>query len=341
MALSIFLWGVVLAGAGGCASSARDIGSAAAPAVVRAGLHEANTADSQREIQKMLDSPAIQRVGERVGEGVGIGLFNQVNKLSSGDAAVPSDGAAVSDAASGNPSSATVGGGAAGAATEAATGARATTSTSQPIAGKTPGAAAVMGLAGGGGLNGFVHSSVQEAFLAATDPQFKAGERAMAEAIGEGFVEGMITVLNKDGPALGDTLRRQVGPIMQDLIRDQIAPAVRDVLRDQVAPLALQVWKEGATETLKLTVRPDLQPDVMLNAKNASIGASRGTHEAMIEAGILTSSGDFSSGIVFYFRTAAAIAVLIVVALLSLLLMLNLLVLYHRRNRHKSAGPGA
>ena len=176
-------------------------------------------------------------------------------------------------------------------------------------------------------------SSVQEAFLAATDPQFKAGEEAMSEAIGEGFVGGMITVLNNKGPALGDTIRKQLGPIVQELIRDQIAPAVKDMLEKQLAPAALQVWREGAVETLKLTVRPDLQPDVMQNAQNASLGATRGTHLAMIESGILAPSGELNPHVKFYLWVVLVTLGAIIIAVMCLLLMLNLLVLHHWRHR--------
>ena len=284
----------------GCASAAKDVGAAATPVVVHSTLQEANQPDEQNQVQHLLNSPAVQHVGQNIGEGVGIGLFNEANKLTDGGAATANSGT--------------------------------TLPTTAPGA-KTPGAAALVGLTSGGGLNGFVKSSVQEAFLAATDPQFKAGEAAMSEAIGEGFVTGMITVLNDKGPALGETIRKQLGPIMQELIRDQIAPAVRDMLQKQLAPAALQVWREGAIETLKLTVRPDMQPDVQRNAENASIGASRGTQQVLIESGILTASGKLNEHMRFYLWVCAAIAALIVIALVSLLLLLNLLLFYHWRHR--------
>jgi hypothetical protein len=186
-------------------------------------------------------------------------------------------------------------------------------------------------------LNGFVKSSVQEAFLAATNPEFRAGEEAMSEAIGEGFVSGMIDVLNKKGPDLGQTIRKQLGPIVQELIRDEIAPAVRDMLQQQLAPAALQVWREGAVETLKLSVRPDLQPEVQQNAQNMSIGAEHGTHQVMIESGLITPDGALAPRIKLYLWSAIGAIALVLIALLSLLLMLNLLVLHHLRHRNAPA----
>ncbi len=191
-----------------------------------------------------------------------------------------------------------------------------------------------MGLAGGG-LNGFVKSSVQEAFLAATDPQFKAGEEAMSEAIGEGFVSGMIKVLNEKGPELGETIRKQLGPIVQELIREQIAPAVRDMLQQQLAPAALQVWKQGAVETLKLTVRPDLQPDVQQNAQNISIGAGHGTHQVLMESGWVTASGELTPKVKIFTWWVMAAVGLILFSIFTLLIMLNLLVLHHWRRRNE------
>jgi hypothetical protein len=299
---------------GGCASTAKDISAAATPVVVSSGLHQANQPDEQQQIQKLFESPAFQKFGQSVGEGVGIGLFNQANKLASGDDS--------SNAA----------------ATQPTTGP--TTGPMTGPASRAPGKAAVAGLASGGGLNGFVKSSVQEAFLAATDPQFKKGEEAMSEAIGEGFVTGMITVLNKEGPALGDTIRKQLGPIVQELIREQIAPALRDMLKDNIAPAALQVWKEGAVETLKLTVRPDLQPDVVRNAQNASLGATRGTHQAMVESGVLAPDGQLSTHLKIYLWTGGVAVGLILLASFSLLVLLNLIALHHWRRRdmaHKVA----
>jgi hypothetical protein len=295
--------------AGGCTSTARDIATAATPAAERAGLHEANTPDSQQQLSHLLDSPAIQHAGQSIGQGVGIGLFNQANQLASGVESAADDSGAASRP--GGPST-------------------------------MPGAAAMVGLTHGGGLSGFVHSSVQEAFLAATDPQFRAGEQAMSESIGEGFVKGMITVLNKEGPAIGDTVHRQLGPIVQSLIRDQIAPAVRDMLQEQLAPAALQVWREGAVETLKLTVRPDLQPDVVQNAENASIGASKGTHQALVDSGFLTASGDLNPHVKLAAWTAIVAIGLVMTALFCLLVSLNLLVLHHwRRRMAKRADSGA
>lgn len=283
--------------ASGCASTARDISASATPVAVRTGLHEANTPDSQQELLHILDSPAVQRTGQSIGEGVAIGLYNQTNELVDG-----------SDMPTTNPSTATT----------------------------KPGASALLGLTHGGGLSGFVQSSVQEAFLAATNPQFRAGEQAMSESIGQGFVQGMITVFNKQGTAIGETVRRQLGPIVQEMIREQIAPAARDMIEKQLAPAALQVWREGAVETLQLTVRPDLQPDVMKNAENASIGASHGTHQAMIESGILTPLGNLNPQLKLYFWTVIIGVALILIALFCLLVLLNLLVLHHLRRRHRT-----
>ena len=75
-----------LCGLGGCASSVRDIGATATPVVVRSGLHAANEPDNQKQIQQLLDSLAVQKAGQSIGEGVGIGLFNQANKLTGNDA---------------------------------------------------------------------------------------------------------------------------------------------------------------------------------------------------------------------------------------------------------------
>jgi hypothetical protein len=313
---------------GGCAPAAKEIGAAAAPVVVRSGLHEANEADDQQQLQRLANSPGIEKIGEQVGqhigEGVAVGLFNQANKLMGDDTAATPDTNGNTPVAAG----ATTG------PTSGPTTGPSTGPTSAP-ASKTPGAAALMGTAHGGGMNGFVKSSVQEAFLAATNPQFRAGEEAMAEAIGEGAVRGMITVLNKEGPAIGETIRKQLGPIVQELIREEIAPAVKDMLQDQLAPAALKVWKEGAVETLKLTVRPDLSQDVMRNAENMSIGAGRGTHQDLVDSGVLSPSGGLSPHLKIYMWVGAGCVAFILLSILSLLVLLNLLVLHHWRSRHR------
>jgi hypothetical protein len=286
-----------LAVAGGCASSARDIGAAAAPAVVRSALHEANARDDQQQIQHLADSPAFQHAGRAVGEGVGIGLFNQVNQFAGGGTPVAA---------------------------------------SQPttMPGGNPGARAVAELTGVG-LNGFVKSSVQDAFLAATDPQFKAGEEAMSEAIGEGFVSGTIKALNQKGPELAETLGKQLGPIIQELIREQIAPAVREMLQQQIAPAALQIWRDGAVETLKLSVRPDLQQDVQQNAQNASIGAARGTNQILVENRVLSTTGELNPHLKLYGTLLTGGVVLILITLITLLLLLNLIALQLLRRQRK------
>ena len=330
---------VMAAGLGvfaGCASTAHDLGSAAGagaatsatPIVVKSALHEANTPDSHRQIQTLVDTGAFKAAGQSVGEGVGIGLFNEANKLTGGGAVAT----AATDA--GSPVPTTEPGG----ATTAPTSRPGAAGAGAKPAAATPGAAAIMGLAGGGGgINGFVKSSVQEAFLAATDPQFKKGEEAMSEAIGEGFVKGMLTVINKEGPDIGKTIQTQLGPIMQMIIRDELAPAIKDTLQNQLAPAALQVWKQGAADTLRLTVRADMQPDVQKNAENASLGASRGTTQGLINAGVLSPSGGLSPHVKFYLWAGITLAGVMVLLLFALLVMLNLLVLHYWRRR--DAGP--
>jgi hypothetical protein len=296
---SIAIVFLLMASSGGCTSTARELAGAAAPAAVHSSLSELNAAEDQRQLQLLADSPAFQHAGQKIGESVSVGLLNEANILANGDIVGP-------DRNSAGPS----------------------TSPASNIAATHP----VSGLMGQ--LNGFVKSSVQEAFLAATDPQFKAGEEALSEAIGEGFVTGMITVLKKKGPEIGETVRIQLGPIVQQLIREQIAPAVRDMVQQQLAPAALQVWREGAVDTLKLSVRPDLQPDVQQNAQNVSVGAGHGTHQMMVESGVITSAGDLTPHWKLGVWLVASAAALLFIAFFSLLVVLNLLVIHHWRRRH-------
>lgn len=314
----------------------RNVAAAATPVVVRAGLHEANTPESKDELQHLIDSPAFQHAGRAIGEGVGIGLFNQANQLTGGGATA---------SVSGNAAAAQGKAGVAGGAPHATTGpGSGPTSgpTSGPVgtpaAAATPGGAAVLGLAGGGGgMGGLVHSSIQEAFMAATDPQFKEGERALSESVGEGFLQGMIAVLNKEGPELSKTIRTQLGPIVRELIREQIAPAVHDMIQQQLSPAILEVWRQGAVDTVKLSVRPDIQPDVIQNAQNASLGASRGTHDALVNAGLIDPAGGLSTHVRFFFWAGLTVGLLIVLLLLCLLVTLNLLVLRQWRARRPAA----
>ena len=321
----------------GCAATARDIGAAATPAVVHSGLHEANTADSRQQIQSLADSPAAGHIGQTIGVGVGVGLFDEANKFADqlqAAGATPAGQLANAGASSS-------GGG--------ATSQSATQSTSQPAtqpAAKPPGG--LIGLLSGGS-GGFINSTIQEAFAAADNPKFREGEMKLSEAIGEGFVTGMITVINKQGPAIGDTVRTQIGPITQMIIKEQLAPAIADTIRNQIAPVvadtlqhtlapaALDVWKQGMVETLKLTVRPDIQPDVIQNAHNASLGASRGTHEAMVEAGLVSPSGGMSPEVKVYLWVITVGAGCISLALFTLLVILNVLAISIWRRRRSGA----
>ena len=144
----------------------------------------------------------------------------------------------------------------------------------------------------------------------------------MSEAVGEGFVDGMITVLNKRGGDIGDTVRRQMDPILRDVIREQ-------------SPAVLELFRQGAVDTLKLSVRADLQPDVVRNAQNASLGASRGSHQAMVESGIIRPDGSLNARVKMYVWLALAAVGLMAVSMFSLLVLLNLLVLHHWRHRRR------
>ena len=334
------LCAAVLVWAGGCAAAGREIGAAAAPPLVNGALHEVNAADSQQQIQRLADSKAFQNAGQSIGKGVGIGLFDEANKLTGGGEpaeASPGSGANEENTAKGATRPTTGPGG-----SGARPGSQPATAAAAAKRAGSPGGAAIMGLAGGGGgLNSFVKSSVQEAFLAATDPQFQAGEAKLAEAVGEGFIRGLLKVADKEGPGLGDRLRRQLGPMLRELLREQVAPAVREVIEEQVAPTILKVWREGAVDTLKLTVRPDLQPDVIQNAHNASIGASRGTHEAMVESGLLSPNGGLSGHIRAYLIVGVGALAVIALSAFSLLVLLNLLVLHHWRRRHRGDAKSA
>ncbi len=139
--------------------------------------------------------------------------------------------------------------------------------------------------------------------------------------------------MNEQGPAVGDMVRRQVGPIMQDLIKEQIAPAVHDVIDHQLSPAVLGILRQGEVDTLKLSVRPDLQPDVIQNAHNASVGASQVTHDALVNAGVVNDSGQLTAHVRLYLWVAVVGGILVVVAMLSLLVTLNLLALHYWRNR--------
>ena len=334
---SLFLL-AALGGMGGCASTVRQVSATATPVVVHTGLQEANTPQSQQQLHQLANSPGFKDAGQSVGVGVGIGLFEQANKYA--------DQFQAAQAA--NPQSP---GGAMGASTTQPGTQASSQPTTQPTSQPTTQPGGIIGLLSGSG-GGFINSTIQEAFAAAYNPQFREGEMKLSEAIGEGFVTGMIAVINKQGPAIGDTVRTQIGPITQMIIKEQLAPAIADTIRNQIAPVitdtlqhqlapaALQVWKEGAAETVKLTVRPDIQPDVVQNAHNASLGASRGTHDALVESGFLTPTGELAPHVKLYLWTVIVLVAAGVVLLFSLLVILNVLALSILRGRGSRASFG-
>ena len=77
----------------------------------------------------------------------------------------------------------------------------------------------------------------------------------------------------------------------------------------------------------------------MKNAENASVGASRGTTQGLVNAGVLAPGGGLTARVRFYAWAGLGAAVLIGLALFSLLILLNLLVLRNLLRRRNAAEP--
>jgi hypothetical protein len=97
----------------------------------------------------------------------------------------------------------------------------------------------------------------------------------------------------ESGPVVARIVRDRFDPILDDVAR-RLGPALHDVLQQEVEPVVRDLVAECVRDTLKMPVRPENSPDVVANAHNVSLGAGQGTHDALVNLGVLDPSGRWS-----------------------------------------------
>ncbi len=159
--------------------------------------------------------------------------------------------------------------------------------------------------AGDGFMTGVAHAAeregtpllqrmLHEAAGRMTGPGVQSGLSNAAKTLGEGLGTGLAQAADRDGsPVVGKLFHDQIDPALGDAAK-QLGPVLHELLEKQVAPAARDLVAECVRDTLKMPVRPENAPDVVANARNVSTGAGQATHDAMINMGFLSPSGDIS-----------------------------------------------
>ena len=191
---------------------------------------------------------------------------------------------------------------------------------------------------------------VYEGIKAGTGPEAQNGARAITRATSDGAMQGAIDALKEHGPVLKDVIVNQFGPAVGEALRQQITPWVQElrrqnfrgdihaVLQEELAPTARQLWDQGAKDTLLIPTQPDIAPAVVTNSRNLSKGAGFGSHDAMIELGVLNSAGNFTLHLKLALWGGVVIAVLIGIAAAASIVLLVMMIVRMWRNPARSKG---
>lgn len=170
-------------------------------------------------------------------------------------------------------------------------------------------------------LADMIHTAIQEALRDASGPEAQKDAAAMADAIAQGAMRG----LSQASPLLAQAIRKQLSPVIGDAIREQIELTFNDsaqqkllllfhrLLEQEIIPSVRRMWDQGATDTLLIPTRPDIRSAVVQNSHNLALGTTFGTHDALINLGILSPTGNLTG------RARTAVwGICIVVALMGL-----------------------
>jgi hypothetical protein len=170
-------------------------------------------------------------------------------------------------------------------------------------------------------LVNMIHTAMDAALRDASGPQAQKDAAAMADAMAQGIMRG----LSRASPLLAQAIRQQFGPVIGDAIREQIEVTFSEsaqqkillifhrVMEQEIMPSVRRMWDQGATDTLLIPTRPDLSAAIVQNSHNLAVGTSFGTHDALIDLGILSPTGNITGAA----RTAIC-GVCIVVVLMGL-----------------------
>ena len=302
----------------GCAQTVREVAStaggaagkaaaASAPPALVSGLASLNSPKQQQELHSVASSPGMQEATRTLGAGLGRGMVDELFAIATGASTTQPADHAASYASVRMPSD---------------THDRVTMFMQRNI---DPAIAEI------------VRSVIREGTAAATSDEAQARVHSMAEVIGDGAIRGAVQASKDDAPMIGQLIREQLGPAVGDAVRQQVGPAwermsqerfttvVHDLLRQEVVPAVRQAWDQAAADTLLIPVRPDVSPAVIQNAQNLSVGATYGTHDALIHLGVLSTSGDLTVKAKALLWGGTALLGLVVLMFAALLAVLTLI----------------
>ena len=293
---------------GGCAPVVHDFGAAAGSGAIAGVGTELRRGDNQRAVMQMAGSPEIQTAGRSFGAGLGQGMVDEMLLDLSGQT-IPEPRVADSQAT--------------GAATIA-----------HPMIPSTQATYLCFRDQIEAILAGSVRLAVRQGLDEATNSKSQSDANAMAEMIGDGATKGALTQLRRDGmPMLQDLCNSQVNPAIDNLFVNHIRPILRDFFRDDIGPAIINILRESAADALKVAVRPDNAPAVVQNARNISSGATMGSHDAMIQLGLLTPDGAITPSNRLLFWGVLGLVGLIGLVTVALLVVLVMIAMSLRRGR--------
>ena len=123
----------------------------------------------------------------------------------------------------------------------------------------------------------------------------------------------------------------QLGPAVGTIMSQQVRPVLRDYFNQDVAPTITEILKESAANALKVPTRPDVSPDVVVNANNVVKGATLGMRDTAVDMGLLTAQGSMTLGTRAFLGALGAVLILTGLASVALLIVLTMTALKLRR----------
>jgi hypothetical protein len=195
-----------------------------------------------------------------------------------------------------------------------------------------------------------VHSAMDEALRDASGQEAQNDAAAMADAMAEGGMRGM----SRGSPLLAQAIRKQLGPAIGATIREQFELTFSEsmqqkillifhrLLEQEVIPSVRRMWDQGATDTLLIPTRPDLSAAIIQTSHNLALGTSFGTHDALVDLGVLSSTGYFTGATRVAVWGVSIVVVLMGLASAAMITVLFMIALaLWRRSRLECSENGA
>jgi hypothetical protein len=188
-------------------------------------------------------------------------------------------------------------------------------------------------------------------------PDAQAAARNLAQAAGEGATRGIVgAIAQQDTAAVTRVIAQQLAPVISQSIgqqvRESISAAMTDengqrlqrwfhgLLNEEVFPRVREVLRQSAADALLVATRPDVEPAVVQNSHNLSLGATVGSRDGLIQLGVLDKDGGFTPAARVMLWGVGGMMALIAVATVALLVVLIMIAMALRRRSFSLPATG-